>query len=141
MAGWFNKVRDSFSAQKDREDKVLDDEYIEVEPTAEMTNSQVIVRPFTLSNFEDVKPILDAIREGRTIALINIGPIKEQDTVELKRAVDKLKKTIKASNGDIAGIGESWLIATPSFAKVYRKKGEKPSPGKSEEEEIKEEEL
>ncbi|UCD04161.1 MAG: cell division protein SepF [Candidatus Woesearchaeota archaeon] len=140
MAGWFNKIKDTISTPKE---EVLGDEYVEVEPTDDTISAKVLVRPFTLSSFADIKGILDAIREGRTIALINIAPLKEQDTVELKRAIDKLKKTIKANEGDIAGIGESWLIATPSFAKVYRKKeGPEPSPEVSEEEEIpKEEEV
>ena len=140
MAGWFDKIKDTVSTPKE---EVLSDDYVEVEPTDDTISAKVLVRPFTLNSFADIKGILDAIREGRTIALINIGPLKEQDTTELKRAVDKLKKTIKANEGDIAGIGESWLIATPSFAKVYRKGGEpKPSPELSEEEELpKEEEL
>ena len=38
----------------------------------------------------------------------------------LKRAVDKLKKTLDANDGDIAAFGEHWLVATPAFAKIYR---------------------
>ena len=40
--------------------------------------------------------------------------------IELKRAVNKLKKTCDAIEGDIAGFGEDWIVVTPSFAKVYR---------------------
>ncbi|MCD6434914.1 MAG: cell division protein SepF [Clostridiales bacterium] len=134
MAGWFNKIKDSLSGEKG---EVLGEDYVEVEATTDSVSSKVVVRPFTLQTFEDIKPVLDAIREGKTIALINIGPIKEKDTTELKRAVDKLKKTIEAHEGDIAGIGESWLIATPSFAKVYRKGKTETEP----KEESKEEEL
>ena len=39
---------------------------------------------------------------------------------ELKRAVEKLRKTCLAINGDIAGMGEDWLIMTPPSAKVHR---------------------
>lgn len=123
MSGWFDKLKGSLNT---RSTSTLGEEYIEVEPINESGDSKALVRPFTLTKFEDIKPILDAIREGKTIALINIGPIKEEDTTELKRAVDKLKKTVKANEGDIAGIGETWLIATPSFAKIYRKTQEKP---------------
>lgn len=121
MAGWFDKVKDSLSTERG---ETFSEDYVEVEPAKETAGSKVVVRPFTLEKFEDVKPILNAIREGRTIALINITPIKEQDKTELKRSVDKLKKTVKANEGDIAGIGECWLIATPSFAKIFRKKAE-----------------
>jgi len=54
--------------------------------------------------------------------------LKEKDVSELKRAIDKLKKTIEANEGDIAGFGENWLIATPSFAKVWRQETAAPAP-------------
>ncbi|MBU3940427.1 MAG: cell division protein SepF [Nanoarchaeota archaeon] len=56
------------------------------------------------------------------MALINIKPLKDRDIVELKRAVNKLKKTTDAINGDIAGFGDGCLVVTPSFAGVYRSK-------------------
>ena len=50
------------------------------------TKSKLMVRPFVIEEFEDIKPILDSLREGHTIALINIKPLKDKDLVELKRA-------------------------------------------------------
>ena len=75
-----------------------------------------------IEDFSDIKPMLDAIREGYTIALVNIKPLKDKDIMELKRAVGKLKKTCDAIEGDIAGFGEDWLVITPSFAQIYRDK-------------------
>jgi SepF-like predicted cell division protein (DUF552 family) len=80
------------------------------------------VRPFTIEDFEHIKPILDTLREGHTIALINIKPLKDKDLVELKRAINKLKKTCDAIEGDIAGFGDDWIAAVPSFARIYRSK-------------------
>ena len=84
------------------------------------TKSKLTVRPFAIEEFEHIKPILDALREGHTIALINIKPLKDKDLVELKRAINKLKKTCDAIEGDIAGFGENWIAAVPSFAYIYR---------------------
>jgi len=84
------------------------------------TRSKLIVRPFMIEEFEHIKPILDALREGHTIALINIKPLKDKDLVELKRAINKLKKTCDAIEGDIAGFGENWIAAVPNFAYIYR---------------------
>jgi len=39
---------------------------------------------------------------------------------ELKKAVDKLKNTVSAIDGDIVGIDESYLLLTPSYAKIQR---------------------
>ena len=89
------------------------------------TKSKLTVRPFVIEEFEHIKPILDALREGHTIALVNIKPLKDKDLVELKRAINKLKKTCDAIQGDIAGFGENWIAAVPNFAYIYR--GPKPA--------------
>ncbi len=84
------------------------------------TKSKLVVRPFVIEEFEHIKPILDSLREGHTIALINIKPLKDKDLIELKRAINKLKKTCDAIEGDIAGFGENWIAAVPNFAYIYR---------------------
>ncbi|GIU69650.1 MAG: hypothetical protein KatS3mg002_0886 [Candidatus Woesearchaeota archaeon] len=84
---------------------------------------KVIVKPFVLEDFTDIKPVLDALREGNTICLINIRPLKEKDLIELKRAINKLKKTCDAIEGDIAGFSDDYIVITPSFAEIYRSKG------------------
>ena len=64
------------------------EEYVEIGPeVAQEGKSKIIVRPFVIQDFDDIKQILDALREGYTIALINIKPLKEKDIVELKRAI------------------------------------------------------
>lgn len=100
-------------------------DYIELSETYTETYSddKVLVRPFTLADFEDIKPILDDLRNGNTIALINIAPLKEKDIVELKRAVNKIKKTCDACDGDIAGFGDDYIVATPARARVHRGSG------------------
>jgi len=82
--------------------------------------AKIIVRPFVIEDFADVKPVLDSLREGYTIALINIKPLRTRDIIELKRTVNKMKKTCDAMNGDIAGFGEDWIVVTPPFAAIYR---------------------
>ena len=97
------------------------EEYVELNTDVDIEpSSKIIVRPFNLEDFSDVKPILDALREGYTIALVNIKPLKEKDLVELKRAINKLKKTCDAIEGDIAGFGDDFLIVAPGFATIYR---------------------
>lgn len=97
------------------------DDYVEIDTRRDIgKKSKIVVKPFVLTDFTDVKEALDALREGYTIALINIKPLKDKDIVELKRVVNKLKKTCDAIEGDIAGFGEDWIVVTPSFAHVYR---------------------
>ena len=75
-----------------------------------------------ISQFTDIKEILSALRDGYTIAIINIKPLKEKDIIELKRAINKLKKTCDAIKGDIAGFGDDYIICSPAFAEIYRAK-------------------
>jgi len=117
MPEWLEKLKEMFKAG---EEGKIGEEYVELETELKPKKAKVLIKPFTLNTFEDIKGILIALREGYTIALINIAPLKEKDVSSLKRAVDKLKKTVEANEGDIAGFGENWLIATPSFAKVHR---------------------
>ncbi len=99
-----------------------EEDYVELDTEGEEIKSKIIVRPFVLKNFEDIKEILDSLREGNTISLINIKPLKDKDLVELKRAINKLKKTTDAIEGEIAGFGEDYIVITPTFAQIYRNK-------------------
>ena len=115
-----SKFKDILMGEKQGSDDLSTD-YVEID--AKGVNSpraKVIIRPFVVEEFTDIKPALDALREGYTIALINVKPLKDKDLVELKRAVNKLKKTCDAMEGDIAGFGEDWIVVTPSFGSVYR---------------------
>lgn len=110
--GLFSKI---FGKEKPAE------EYIEVDINKDTgKKSKIVVRPFILKSFEDTNFILEVLREGYTIALIDIKQLRNKDIIELKRAVAKLRKTIEALEGSLAGFGENVLIATPSFAKIYK---------------------
>jgi SepF-like predicted cell division protein (DUF552 family) len=117
MKNWLSKLTGG------REDmpEELNDDYVEIDTTLSRDRkSKINVRPFVIQDFGDIKPVLDSLREGMTIALINIKQLKERDIVELKRAINKLKKTCDAIDGDIAGFGEDWIVVTPSFAQIHR---------------------
>lgn len=95
-------------------------EYIEIDLGKEPKKSRVLVRPFVLKTFEDITPILNSLREGYTIAIIDIKQLRTKDVIELKRAISKIKKTTDALEGSIAGFGENTIIVTPQFADIYK---------------------
>lgn len=97
------------------------EEYVEIDlESAESKDAKIIVKPFLLKHFDDINEILNAIREGYTIAVIDIKPLKAKDVVELKRTVAKIKKTVDAIEGSIAGFGENIIIVTPKFAQIHK---------------------
>ena len=98
-----------------------EDEYLEIDLEQEGNKqAKILVKLFTLNQYEDVNPILNALRDGYTIAIIDFKPLKAKDVIELKRAISKIKKTVDALEGGISGFGESIIIATPGFADIYK---------------------
>jgi len=96
------------------------DEYLEIDLTQEKKDKKVLIRLFTLRQYEEVNDILNSLREGYSIAVVDIKPLRQKDSIELKRAVSKIKKTVDAIGGNIAGFGENIVIITPSFAKIHK---------------------
>jgi len=124
---FFSLKRKKKESYDDDEHVHSEDDYVELNTEGEKgRSSKIIVRPFVMNDFSDIKPVLDSLREGYTIALVNIKPLKEKDLVELKRAVNKLKKTCDAIEGDIAGFGDDYIVITPSFASIFRSKATNP---------------
>ncbi|MBS3065879.1 cell division protein SepF [Candidatus Pacearchaeota archaeon] len=98
------------------------EDYVEIDiNAANPTNdNKVVVKPFVLKEFDDINPVLNSLREGYTIVVIDIKPLKTKDIIELKRAIAKIKKTVDAIEGKIAGFGENIIIATPQFADIHK---------------------
>src|SRR3989344_3876930 len=98
-----------------------EEDYVEIDVTSvKPKDEKVLVKPFVLKGFDNMDEILNSLREGYTIAVIDIKPLKSKDIIELKRAITKIKKTVDALEGSIAGFGDNVIIATPSFAKIHK---------------------
>ncbi len=110
------KVKRMFSGSHD----LSDEEYLEIDLGQERRDRKVLVKLFNLRNYDDVNNILNALREGFTIAIVDMKTLRQKDSVELKRAISKVKKTVEALEGTIAGFGENIIIATPSFATIHK---------------------
>ena len=126
MKDFFLRVKEKFAQPQEEEEdySTQGEEYVELgDAPSKEERSKITVRPFVMEEFEDIKEILDVLREGSTIALVNIKPLKEKDLVELKRAISKLRKTCDAIDGDIAGFGEDYVVAAPYFARIHRGSG------------------
>tara|TARA_Y100000310_G_scaffold134164_1_gene133166 strand:+ start:93 stop:485 length:393 start_codon:yes stop_codon:yes gene_type:complete len=95
-------------------DDEFDSEFIEIDLDQDKADSKVLIKTFILKTYDDVNSILESLRSGYTITVIDIKHLKSKDVVELKRAISKIKKTVDALQGRIAGFGEHTVIATPS---------------------------
>lgn len=100
-------------------DEVIDDDFVELDAKMTEGNSKVVIRAETLQEFEDIENVQEHLRNDHVV-WINIGPLKGRDMTNLKRAVNRLKKTVKAVNGDMAGVDEDWIVVCPEYAKIER---------------------
>ncbi|MDD3263568.1 MAG: cell division protein SepF [Candidatus Nanoarchaeia archaeon] len=119
MKDIFDKFRKMVTKDEEEESE---DGFLEITSSIKDSKVKVEVKSYQLIEYKDVKPILDDLREGYTIALIDIAPLKEKDIIELKRAIGKMKKVCEAIGGDLAGFSADYIVATPSFAKIARDK-------------------
>src|SRR3989344_4786268 len=123
MKDFFLQLKEKFSKPVEEEPEIeRAEDYVELGSTSSQRDekSKILVRPFVMEGFEDIKEVLDVLREGSTIALINIRPLKDKELVELKRAISKLRKTCEAIDGDLAGFSEDYVVAVPYFARIHR---------------------
>ena len=97
-----------------------ENDYVEIDIGKETKKAKILIKPFVLKKFEDVNEVLNYLREGYTIAIIDIKPLKAKDIIEVKRAIAKLKKTADALEGSIAGFGDGIVIVTPQFAEIAK---------------------
>lgn len=116
-------IRNLFSRSRDRDfEEIEGEEYLEVnvmDSGAGGATGKLGIRIENLEEFADAERVLRQVREG-SIIFLKIKGLKDKDMGELKRAVDKLKRTVIANNGDIIGVEQNWLILTPEFVAVHR---------------------
>ena len=119
----FDKIRKAFSAG---DVEGMNEDYVEIDVGRDEPDNKVSVKIFSLKTYEDTARILEAIREGYTIAMIDFKILKKKDPIELKRAVSKIKKTVDALEGSIAG-HDNVVIVTPAFAKIFKEVESQPN--------------
>jgi uncharacterized protein len=100
------------------------EDYVEVEhDEAPIAAGPISIEIERLENYNDSDRIQKKVREGN-ILLVKIRDLKAKDMEELKRSVERIRRTCVAVNGDIAGLGDDWIVVTPSSAKVHRDQAE-----------------
>lgn len=95
------------------------EDYMELDLQDEQKQDKLLIQVEKLESFNDSDRVQQKLRDGYVL-LIKIKDLKEKDMTELKRAVAKIKKTCLALNGSIAGLGEDWLLATNSSARIHQ---------------------
>ena len=116
MAGFFSRKNNEEFVEDSSED------YLSITETDSSghVDKDLEVRVFVLDDYENIRDILDVLRNEKTLCLIDIHLLRNKDPDELRRAIDKLKKTIDAVSGEIVGFHENWILAAPKNVHIHK---------------------
>ncbi len=84
----------------------------------EKSDVRSVARVAEIRRLEDIRKIGHYIFEG-DIMLIDCSPISSEEYM-MKRVTDELRRMVRDSNGDVALVGKSFLLATPSDIAIDR---------------------
>lgn len=108
-----------------REDyeKKEEEEYIDFNKIIEQpkTEGKIVVKMEKLLGYKDAEKIQKEVREGK-IVIAETEQLKNKDIGELKRAIERIRKTVVAIEGDIVMGPKSMLIVCPNYAVISRVK-------------------
>lgn len=110
---------DFLKKNKETDDELIKDDFVELDAEVAQTDKKVVIRAVTLNEFGDIESVQEHLRNNHII-WVNISPLKNKDMTDLKRAVKRLKKTVKSVDGDMAGVDEEWIVVCPSYAEIER---------------------
>lgn len=106
-------------AEEESDENVVKDDFVELDAQTVDRDEKVVVQAHTLNEYDDVEQVQQKLRD-ESIVWVNIHPLKNKDMADLKRAVNRLKKTVKAVDGDMAGVDEEWIVVCPEYATIER---------------------
>ena len=116
-----NKIRDTVSKVLSVKPSMSDGDFIEIDTNeAKKNTAKILVKFFNLTDYNEVKGILDTVRDGYSICLIKVRSLREKDLTDLKRAISKIKRTCVAAQCDVVGIDENYIITVPDFVDVVK---------------------
>ena|SRR5437879_1392547 len=104
-----------------QEQEAQEEDVVEVDPSQLSESNRISVKVSILRQFSDTENVQQLLREG-SVVFLKIKEMRDRDLSELKRSVDRIRKTCMAMGGDIVGVDEDFLIVCPSYARIYRGK-------------------
>jgi SepF-like predicted cell division protein (DUF552 family) len=113
-----------------KKEKKSDAKSDDATPSTSLEAASMYVRFMELTGLMDVTPISDEVRKGNLV-VVDVSPLVQQGTelqLQLKRAVEQLRAVCISIDGDIAQLGNRYIILTPGRVKIFRE-----SPSKEEE--------
>jgi len=66
--------------------------------------------------------VINLFRDGKTILIIDILQIQQEKFDDLKRSIDRVKKTVEVTGGDMVVLPNSLLLVVPKTHIILKRK-------------------
>jgi len=87
---------------------------------AEHMDKMLVLRLIVLESYGDTEDILRTLRNGDTMAVVKIRPLRDKDMSELKRAVNRLKTHCTATGAQMVALDDNWIMVVPPTVEIER---------------------
>ncbi len=115
----FDRILGRRGREIEEEEEYIDFNKIIEEPKTKSGKIQIKIEK--LLEYKNTEKIQKLVREGNVI-LADTNELKNKDVEELKRAIERIRKTVIAIDGDIVMGPSSMLIICPNSVLVSRVK-------------------
>lgn len=80
----------------------------------------IYIKSIDLENLSNIQQVSGELERGN-IVIVYIGRLQYGQNRELRRVVDQLRGVCRSTGGDIAQLGQDYIVVTPPFVKIYKK--------------------
>ncbi|WXG45458.1 MAG: cell division protein SepF [Candidatus Atabeyarchaeum deiterrae] len=80
----------------------------------------IYIKSIDLQSLSNIQQVLDELEKGN-IVIVYVGRMQYGQNRELKRVVDQLRGACRSIGGDIAQLGQDYIVVTPSFVRISKK--------------------
>jgi SepF-like predicted cell division protein (DUF552 family) len=80
----------------------------------------IYIKSIDLQSLSNIQQVLDELEKGN-IVIVYVGRMQYGQNRELKRVVDQLRGACRSIGGDIAQLGQDYIVVTPSFVRIFKK--------------------
>jgi SepF-like predicted cell division protein (DUF552 family) len=80
----------------------------------------IYIKSIDLESLSNIQQVSGELEKGN-IVIVYIGRMQYGQNRELRRVVDQLRGVCRTIGGDIAQLGQDYIVVTPPFVKIYKK--------------------
>jgi hypothetical protein len=80
----------------------------------------IYIKSVDLENLSNIQQVSGELEKGN-IVIVYIGRLQYGQNRELRRVVDQLRGLCRTMGGDIAQLGQDYIVVTPPFVRISKK--------------------